>query len=54
VDPSLSRVHLLPVPDSLPRHLSEAASAQLEAYVQARLSLYSTVWADAGQSKAKP
>jgi site-specific recombinase XerD len=38
VDPSLSRVHLLPVPDSLPRHLSEAASAQLEAYVQARLS----------------
>ena len=38
VDPSLSRVHLLPVPDSLPRHLSEAASSQLEAYVQARLS----------------
>ncbi len=38
VDASLDRLHLLPVPDSLPRHLSDADSAQLEAYVQGRLT----------------
>ena len=38
MDPSLGRLRLLPVPDSLPRHLSDADSAQLEAYVQGRLT----------------
>ncbi len=38
VDASLDRLRLLPVPDSLPRHLSDAESAQLEAYVQSRLA----------------
>jgi site-specific recombinase XerD len=38
VDPAIFRLRRLPRPQSLPRHLSEADSQQLETYVRSRLS----------------